>query len=99
MTCTVVLEIRVKPEHADGMSEAFKGLFPDTRSYDGCIGLYATRNMDDPQNFAIVETWESREKYEKYFDWRVETGVIEQVKGMLVEGTDINLRFFDRLGA
>jgi quinol monooxygenase YgiN len=55
--------------------------------------------MDDPQNFAIVETWESREKYEKYFDWRVETGVIEQVKGMLVEGTDINLRFFDRLGA
>jgi len=24
--------------------------------------------------------------------------VIEQINGMLVEGTEINLRFFDRLG-
>ena len=73
-------------------------LFPDTRSYDGCIDLYATRNMDDPQTFVIVETWESREKYEKYFNWRVETGVIEQMNGMLVDGTELNLRFFDRIG-
>lgn len=97
MTCTVLLEVRVKPEFADGMAAAFKDLFPDTRSFDGCIGLYATRNLDDPQNFVIVETWESREKYAKYFAWRVERGDIERFSGM-IEG-EIDLRYMQRLGA
>ena len=97
MTCTVVLEITVKKEHADGMAEGFKGLFPDTRSFDGCIDLYATRNLDNPQNFVIVETWESREKYEKYFAWRTERGDIDNMSELL-EG-DLSLRYFDRLGA
>lgn len=56
MTCTVLLEIRVKKELVDGMAAGFKGLFPDTRSYPGCIELFASQNQDDPQNFVIVET-------------------------------------------
>ncbi|MGR8919455.1 MAG: putative quinol monooxygenase [Gammaproteobacteria bacterium] len=97
MTCTVILEARVKPEFVDGMAEGFKGLFPDTRSFDGCIDLYATQSDDDPQQFLIVETWESREKYETYFAWRVETGVIADMNAML-EG-ELGLRFFNRIGA
>lgn len=97
MTCTVVLEIRAKKEHAGGMAEGFKGLFPDTRSFEGCIDLYATQNMDDPQNFVIVETWESRAAYEKYFAWRVERGDIDNMKA-IIEG-DISLRYFERLRA
>jgi len=97
MTCTVLLEIRVKKELVDGMAAGFKGLFPDTRSFPGCIELFASQNLDDPQNFVIVETWESRAAYEKYFAWRVETGVIaalsEQVEG------EVSLRYFDRIGA
>ena len=97
MACTVLLEFKLKQEHVDGMAEGFKGLFPDTRSFDGCIDLYATQNQDDPQNFVVVETWESREKYEAYFAWRTERGDIENMESML-EG-ELSLRFFDRLGA
>lgn len=97
MTCTILLEVRARPEHADGMAASFKELFPDTRSFDGCIGLYATRNLDDPLNFVIVETWESRSKYEKYFAWRVERGDIERFSAM-IEGA-IELRYMDRIGA
>ena len=97
MTCTVILEVKVKKEHADGMAEGFKDLFPDTRSFDGCIELYATRNQDDPQNFVIVETWETRQKYETYFAWRTERGDIDNLSTML-EG-ELSLRYFDRLGA
>lgn len=97
MTCTVILEIRVKQAHVDGMTQAFKGLFPDTRSFAGCIDLYATQNMDDPQTFVIVETWESRPAYEKYFAWRVARGDIDNIKA-IIEG-DIGLRYFERLGA
>ena len=97
MTCTVVLEIKVKKENVDGMAEGFKGLFPDTRSYDGCIDLWASQNQDDPQNFIIVERWESREKYEKYFAWRTERGDIDNL-GSMLEG-EPSLRYFDALGA
>jgi quinol monooxygenase YgiN len=97
MTCTVLLEVRVKKEHVASMAEGFKGLFPDTRWFEGCIGLYATQNMDDPQNFVVVETWESRQDYEKYFAWRVGRGDIDNLKS-IIEG-DINLRYFERLRA
>jgi quinol monooxygenase YgiN len=97
MACTVVLEFTLKPEHVDGIAEAFKGLLPDTRSYDGCIDVYPAKNLDDSQNFVVVETWESREKYEKYFAWRTERGEIEMMESMM-EG-ELSLRFFDRIGA
>lgn len=97
MTCTVLLEIKVKKEFVDGMGEGFKGLFPDTRSYDGCIELFVSQNQDDPQNFVIVETWESRQHYEKYFAWRTERGDIDNL-GTMLEG-EPSLRYFDRLGA
>ncbi len=97
MTCTVVLEVRVKKEHVDSMAAGFKGSFPDTRSFEGCIDLYATQSMDDPQSFVIVETWESRPAYEKYFAWRVARGDIDNMKA-IIEG-DISLRYLERLRA
>ena len=51
----------------------------------------------DTPNFLVVETWETREKYEKYFAWRTERGDIENMQPLL-EG-DLSLRFFDRIGA
>ena len=97
MACTVLLEMRVKKEHVDEVAGSFKGMLPDTRSFEGCIDVYATQNKDDPQNFVAVETWESREKYEEYFAWRTERGDIEGMEPML-EGA-LNIRFFDRVGA
>ena len=97
MACTVLLEMRVKKEHVDDVAGSFKEALPDTRSFDGCIDVYATQNKDDPQSFVAVETWETREKYEAYFAWRTERGDIDNMRPML-EG-DLQLRFFDRIGA
>jgi len=96
MTCTVLLEIKVKPEHIAGQAEGFKAILPDTRSFDGCIGLFVSQNQDDPSNFVIVETWETRQKYEAYLAWRVERGDIEAMAATL-EG-EPSIRYFDRLG-
>jgi quinol monooxygenase YgiN len=97
MTCTVLLGIKVKKEHADGMAEGFKGLFPDTRSYDGNIDLYVSRDQDDPQSFVIVETWETRQKYEAYLAWRTERGDMDNL-ATLLDG-EPSIRYLDRLGA
>jgi len=63
------------------MAEGCKGMFPDTRGFEGCNDLYATQNLDDPQNFVIVETWESGPAYEKYFAWCA-------IKGTAIKGTE-----------
>ena len=97
MPCTVLLEIRVKKDQVDAVAAGFKDLLPDTRAYDGCIDLYVTQNKDDPQNFVIVENWDSREKYEAYFQWRTDRGDIDNMRAVL-EG-DLNIRFFDRVRA
>ncbi|MCB1748657.1 MAG: antibiotic biosynthesis monooxygenase [Gammaproteobacteria bacterium] len=97
MTCTVLLEMRFKKEAVDGMAEGFKGLLPDTRSFEGCIEVYPTQNQDDPQVWVIVENWTSRQAYEKYFQWRVDRGDIDNLASML-EG-EPSIRYFDRIGA
>jgi len=97
MTCTVLLELRVKEEHVEEVAASFKDALPDTRTFDGCIDVYMVRDMDNPNTFIAVETWESREKYEAYFAWRTERGDIENALATM-EG-DLKIRFFDRIGA
>lgn len=97
MACTVLLELRVKKEHIDEVAGSFKEMLPDTRVFDGCIGVYMNRDMDNPGTFIAVETWETRAKYEKYFAWRTERGDIANVRTMLE--SDLVIRYFDRVGA
>ncbi len=97
MACVAFLEMRVKQDHIEAAMKGFKDLFPDTRSFDECLDVYATRDQDDPNTFMIVETWENRQKYEAYYAWRAENGDIETLRNRL-EG-DLNLRFFDLIGA
>jgi quinol monooxygenase YgiN len=97
MACTVLLEVKLKPEAIETAKGAFKEILPDTRAYDGCQGVYVVENQDEAGNLVVVETWDSREKYEKYFAWRVETGVIDQL-GAMCEGPP-SLRYFDPVDA
>ena len=77
MAVTVLLELQLKPESVDDTIKTFKDILPDTRAYDGCIGVTVTQNQDDPTNLILIEEWESRQHYEKYFAWRTETGVVD----------------------
>ena len=97
MAVIVNLQLSIQPHERDAFVDCMEKILPDTRSYDGCIDVYPAKNLDDGQNFVVVETWESREKYEKYFAWRTERGEIEMMESMM-EG-ELSLRFFDRIGA
>lgn len=97
MACTVILEIQLKPDMIDAAKGAFKEILPDTRSYDGCQGVAVTENQDNAGNLVLVETWETRAKYEKYLGWRAETGVLDQL-GAMCDG-DPSIRFFDPVDA
>ena len=97
MACTVVLEIQLKPDMIDTAKGAFKELLPDTRAYDGCQGLDVVENQDQAGNLVIVETWDTRAKYETYLAWRAETGVLDQL-GAMCNG-EPSIRYFDPVDA
>ncbi len=93
MSCTVLLEIQLKPDVIDIAKGAFKELLPDTRAYDGCLGLDVVENQDSPGNLVLIEIWETRAKYEAYLGWRKETGALDQMAEMCV--SEPSIRFFD----
>ncbi len=93
MTCTVLLEIQLKPDVIDTAKGAFKELLPDTRAYDGCKNIDVVENQENPGNLVLVESWESRAKYEKYLAWRVETGALEKMAAMCAG--EPSIRYFD----
>jgi quinol monooxygenase YgiN len=97
MACTVLLEIQLKADVIDAAKSTFKEILPDTRAYDGCLGVDVVENQEKSGNLVLVETWESRAKHEKYVGWRAETGLLEQL-GAMCEGAP-SIRYFDPVDA
>ena len=60
------------------------------------MSVSVTRKQDDPTNFAFVELWDSRQHYQRYFAWRQQQGVLDQLATM-VDGA-ASFRFFDIIG-
>ncbi len=94
MTCTVLLELNVKPEFVETAIAGLGQLLPGTRDYEGCIEVYAHQNQDDAGNIVAIEVWESRAAYEKYFAWRTESGAMAQLAEWLTE--EPSIRYFDK---
>ena len=95
MACQVLLEATIKEGCADALRTMFVEVLPDTRSFDGCIYIYITRDQDNPNQIIIIELWETRAHYEKYLAWRTETGVMDKL-GTMIENP--SWRFLDNWG-
>ena len=97
MSILVLLEGQVKPDKIADMKSYLAQILPDTRSYDGCQRIDAQFNMDDLGNMVLVEQWESRGHYEKYAQWRTETGVATKLLSMFTGPP--SRRYFERADA
>jgi len=95
MACQVLLEVKIKDDCHDKLKAKFAEVLPDTRSFDGCIYIYLTKDQDDPSKLVIVELWQSRQHYEKYLAWRTERGDMEVLGEMMEEPT---WRFLENWG-
>ena len=47
---------------------------PETRTYEGCLGIDVYENLDQPGNLIVYQRWESRAHHEQYLAWRTEEG-------------------------
>ncbi len=93
MSVTIILEIKAKPGTSSEIIDNLREVLPDTRRYDGCLGLKTYQNQENPDVIVLVEEFESREKYSKYLSWRQNTGVFDKLASKLQEPPSI--RYFD----
>ena len=96
MSVKVFLEIQSKPECIEKLKSTLVQILPDTRGYEGCIDVKVVNNQDDPLNLILIETWKSRQHYEKYLGWRVDTGAIKALGVLLSQPASI--RYFNKTG-
>jgi len=96
MAITVLLDLKAKPGSIENLKKVFIEVLSDTRRYEGCEGLEVKINQDDTDNLVIIERWQSRQHYEKYFAWRQETGLLDRLGPLL--GAPPALRYLEDTG-
>ena len=74
-----------------GIEGCIKTILPDTRAYDGFEAFSVGQDVKDENRIVLVEHWASKEHYEKYIAWRTETGVMDQLMGMVTQPPTLTL--------
>jgi quinol monooxygenase YgiN len=93
----VLLELKVRPDSVDRLKDRLAEWLPATRSYDGCHGTTAHAQTEDPHVVIMIEHWESEAHYDRYRQWRSDTGVRADLVSML-ESPPL-VRFFQQIDA
>ncbi len=94
---TVILRLTCKPDVREGLAKSLPETLVATRAFDGCKLVEVYLDQDNADVIVLWEKWESRAHYEKYFAWRVETGLVEAFDAVLAAPQE--LWHFDAAGA
>ena len=85
MSHFVVAEFHAAPGKLAELTAALTQALPETRAYDGCLGLESW--LDEQRDtIVLTEQWVSFDHYDRYLAWRGETGVLAAVATMLDGG-------------
>ena len=79
MAAKMILMFSVKPEKREEFIELANSVLPDTRSYEGNLKVNVWIPEDDDGQVWLYEEWESKEHQEKYFQWRLDTGLMDAI--------------------
>mgnify|MGYP002527853163 FL=1 len=84
MEISTNLQLTTKPGLGGEVLELIKSNIHDTRAYDGNLAQYIVSDVEDSDKIEGFGRWESKEKFEAYFQWRIDTGFIEKLSAYLV---------------
>ena len=97
MPVKIIIDLQAQPGKGEELAGFFHEVLPGTRGFEGCIDCSVWRNREDADQLSIVESFASREAYDRYFQWRVEEGTLDRLGGLLAGPPA--MRFFDDIGA
>ena len=81
----VIVSFPAKTESLDLLKQSMKDALPDTRAYPGCISV-DTYLEESTNTIHLIEDWETLEHQKQYLNWRVETGLLDVLEPLLVDG-------------
>ena len=85
MSHVVIAEFHAAHGKLDDLLAALKQALPETRAYDGCLGLDSWLD-EERSTVVLTEQWTSFDHYDRYLAWRAETGVLGAVATLLDGG-------------
>ena len=85
MSQFVVAEFHAAPGKLKELLATLKQVLPETRAYDGCLGLESWLD-EERSTIVLTEQWVSFDHYDRYLAWRGETGALGAMAALLDGG-------------
>ena len=83
----VIAVFRIRRGKMEEATALLRKILPETRRYEGCISLQLFLN-EETRTYTLVEDWKSLTHYNKYVDWRMETGVFDLFDSLIEGGSE-----------
>ena len=80
----VIVSFPAKAGSLETLKEAMRRALPDTRIFDGCLSVN-TFIEESTNTIHLIEDWESLNHQAAYLNWRVETGLLDNLD-LFLEG-------------
>ena len=80
----VIVSFPAKAESLETLKKAMRRALPETRSFDGCHSVN-TFIEESTNTIHLIEDWESLNHQAAYLNWRVETGLLDNLD-LFLEG-------------
>jgi len=82
----VIAEFPAQADKVQELEATLKEALVDTRAFDGCIRI-DTCYEEAAATFVLFEEWQSFEHYDRYLQWRMETGLADLLDTLLEGGS------------
>lgn len=96
MATIVLFELKVSAGTGEAKLSRFKEAAALTREVDGCLAVHLWRNQKNSDDMVMAQHWESREKWDQYFQRRLhQDDVLDEI--IEIAGGEPRLRCFDEI--
>lgn len=81
----VIAEFPAQRDKVPEVEATLQEALVDTRAFEGCIRI-DTYFEEAAATFVLIEEWQSFEHYDRYLQWRMETGLADLLDTLLEGG-------------
>lgn len=85
MSVTLIIHFEVKKDKQEEFTNIMGSVKKDLPSVNGCINVGIFKNVTKPQNYTLVETWDSREHHEQHVNQLIESGSWGHISALLAK--------------
>ena len=93
----VVVTIELSAMDADAFKDHLLKVIPVTRTASGCRYSHSCQNTKNPNNFLLLQGWDSLDQQEAYIAWRAARGDLGRLRAFLTR--DPVIEVFDLFDA